>query len=70
MATLLQKARAIKVKERASREATKDEVELAVAWAKGELSGQQVAGALGKNEISGATHILFKGMKKYIRDNA
>jgi hypothetical protein len=53
--SLLEKARTAQVPLRSKRGASSDEVELAVAWFKGQVSSAQVAVALGQEKPSGIT---------------
>lgn len=70
MGSLLEKAKKVKAKRSKPREITKEHVELALAWAREEITHTQVARALGGDETYRGLAIyvtLARSLKKYIR---
>jgi hypothetical protein len=55
MGSMLDKAKEIPVANNIRREVTDDEIELAVAWLKGDISSGQAAKAYGKTDVSNTT---------------
>jgi hypothetical protein len=67
MATLLEKAKAVKTKAR-NTDFPKEEIELAVAWANNKVSTTQVAHALGQKSTSGGVYVfLATRLRAYIQ---
>lgn len=67
MATLLEEALKIKRKIRGA-DYSKEEVELAVEWARGNLSFYQIVKVTGKNG-SNVYNFLSKALQKYFQSN-
>ena len=53
--TLLEKAKSIVIKTHVGRKVSEEELDLILAWIKGDVQLQQVAGALGKSKKTGNT---------------
>lgn len=67
MDTLLDRARAVKVKEHTQIDTDDEFVELAAAWALGEVTYTQVMKVTGANGSNAYAKLAF-GLAKYVRD--
>lgn len=71
--TLLEKAKDFAMEVKHNRQATDEEVELAIAWAKGDVTLTQVAIAV-ENRVTGnfnrAYLILARGLARYLKEHS
>lgn len=65
--SLLSEAKKVPIKKKQKREFSKEEQELAVGYANGEVSMAQVAVVL-KKETSSVVGFLFGALKQYVRN--
>jgi len=63
MGSMLDKAKEAPVASNTRKEVTDDEIELAVAWLKGDISSGQAAKAYGKTDVSNTTTRLASVMR-------